>query len=92
MTRLIFISTAVNGETGPRVRFLEFADYREFVAACKKDPKIDELSETNNMYRTLCALLLTLTLLQGIVLLELKYPVLKRGELPVLIVAVFGLL
>lgn len=74
------------------VRFLKFADYRDFVAACKKDPKIDELSETNNMYRTLCTLLITLTLLQGIVLLELKYPQLKRAELPVLIAAVFGLL
>ena len=74
------------------VRFLRFADYRDFVAACKKDPKIDELSETNNMYRTLCTLLITLTLLQGIVLLELKYPQLKRAELPVLIAAVFGLL
>jgi hypothetical protein len=74
------------------VRFLKFADYRDFVAACKKDPKIDELSETNNMYRTLCALLITLTLLQGIVLWELKYPQLKRAELPVLIAVVFGLL
>jgi hypothetical protein len=74
------------------VRFLKFADYRDFVAACKKDPKIDELSETNNMYRTLCTLLIALTLLQGIVLLELKYPQLKRAELPVLIAAVFGLL
>lgn len=74
------------------VRFLKFADYRDFVAACKKDPKIDELSETNNMYRTLCTLLIALTLLQGIVLLELKYPQLKRTELPVLIAAVFGLL
>jgi hypothetical protein len=74
------------------VRFLKFADYRDFVAACKKDPKIDELSETNNMYRTLCTLLITLTLLQGIVLLELRYPQLKRAELPILIAVVFGLL
>jgi hypothetical protein len=74
------------------VRFLKFANYRDFVAACKKDPKIDELSETNNMYRTLCTLLITLTLLQGIVLLELRYPQLKRAELPILIAVVFGLL
>ena len=74
------------------VRFLKFADYRDFVAACKKDAKIDELSETNNMYRTLCTLLIVLMLLEGIVLLELKYSELKRAELPVLVPIVFGLL
>lgn len=33
--------------------FLEFADYKEFVQACKADEKIELLSEVNNMYRTL---------------------------------------
>ncbi|WP_109488533.1 hypothetical protein [Occallatibacter savannae] len=74
------------------VRFVRFAEYRDFVAACKKDPKIDELSETNNMYRTLCTLLITLILLGGIVLLEERYPGLKRAELPTLTLVVFGLL
>ena len=42
------------------VRFVTFVDYSNFVEASKADPKIDVLSETNNMYRTLCALFLLL--------------------------------
>ena len=38
-----------------KAKFVRFADYKRFVSASKIDPKIDELSETNNSYRTLCA-------------------------------------
>lgn len=41
-----------------KVGFVKFAAYSDFVKAVKVDPKIDVLSETNNMYRTLCALML----------------------------------
>ena len=44
------------------VRFVTFVDYGKFVEASAADPKIDVLSETNNMYRTLCALFLLLLL------------------------------
>ena len=44
------------------VRFVTFVDYGKFVEASATDSKIDVLSETNNMYRTLCALLLLLLL------------------------------
>ena len=44
------------------VRFVTFIDYGKFVEASKADSKIDVLSETNNMYRTLCALFLLLLL------------------------------
>lgn len=74
------------------MRFLKFAEYREFVAACKADPKIDELSETNNMYRTLCTLLIVLMLLEGIVFVERRHPECKVAELPALVLFVFGLL
>lgn len=39
-----------------KVGFLKFADYDKFLAASKVDQKLDELSEANNMYRTLCSL------------------------------------
>ena len=42
------------------VGFVTFVDYRKFVEASKADAKIEVLSETNNMYRTLCALFLLL--------------------------------
>lgn len=42
-----------------RLGFLEFVPYAEFLKASKDDQKIDVLSETNNMYRTLSSLMLS---------------------------------
>jgi glycerol uptake facilitator-like aquaporin len=44
--------------------FLKFTDYKQFVIASKKDPKIDLLSEANNIYRSFTAMLILLTLLK----------------------------
>lgn len=44
------------------VRLVTFVDYGKLVEASKADSKIDVLSETNNLYRTLCALFLLLLL------------------------------
>ena len=43
-----------------KLRFVSFVDYSKFVDASNVDPKIDVLSETNSMYRTLCALFIVL--------------------------------
>ncbi len=48
-----------------RSKFVQFADYKRFCAASKKDPKIELLSEANNTYRTLCALFVSLLLLKA---------------------------
>ena len=45
------------------VRFVKFSDYSDYIAATEKQPLIEELSETNNMYRTLSMLSLCLLLL-----------------------------
>jgi len=45
--------------------FLKFAEYSDFVIYSKKDDKIDLLSETNNMYRTIVALIISLILVKG---------------------------
>ena len=45
-------------------RFLKFADYKDFVSASKEDQKLEVLSETNNMYRTITSLFLLLFLLK----------------------------
>ncbi len=39
-----------------KINFVRFAEYKDFVAASRKDPKIELLSEVNNTYRTLSAL------------------------------------
>jgi hypothetical protein len=60
-----------------RVSFLQFAEYKEFVAACKEDEKIELLSEVNNTYRTLSSLFLLLLLLKLYEWVEGRVPVLK---------------
>ena len=49
-----------------KIAFVKFAPYKDFVRACANDPKIDLLSEQNNMYRTLCALFLAITVFKGL--------------------------
>lgn len=73
-------------------RFLTFAKYSDFIAACKEDPKIDVLSETNNMYRTLCSLLAVLVLIWAYSLVEIKSPWITKFDPPlsvVFLVAIF---
>lgn len=48
-----------------KMKFIRFADYNDFVDASKKDEKIDLLSEVNNMYRTLLALIIVLFIVYG---------------------------
>lgn len=43
-----------------RISFLKFADYKNFVAASKKDAKIELFSEVNNTYRTIVAMFIIL--------------------------------
>lgn len=45
-----------------KLNFIKFADYSDFVTYSKVDTKIDILSESNNMYRTIIALILCLLL------------------------------
>jgi hypothetical protein len=39
------------------LKVVRFADYSEFVKASQRDSRIEVLSETNNMYRTLCSMI-----------------------------------
>lgn len=43
-----------------RIGFLNFSVYSEYVKACQDDKTIEQLSEANNMYRTLLSLFLFL--------------------------------
>lgn len=68
-----------------KISFLKFADYKEFISASKKDPKIDVLSESNNMYRTFISMLILLVLLKLYELIELKFQMLKNWNPYILI-------
>src|SRR4030042_3596711 len=60
-----------------RLSFLRFADYKDFVAASKKDEKMELLSEVNNTYRTLCALFTLLLMLKAYERVEERFTALK---------------
>jgi len=61
-----------------KLSFLRFADYKDFVAACKKDDKLETLLEVNNTYRTLCSLFMLLPFLKLYEYLESKISFLKE--------------
>lgn len=44
------------------VKFVKYAEYKDFLTACEKDSKIDLLSEGNNMFRTLVSLFVAIAL------------------------------
>jgi hypothetical protein len=74
-----------------KVGFLKFAEYGNFLAASKVDKKLDELSEANNMYRTLCSLFVFLLVLLAFDALATLYPALKIGAPYVLAVGLLVL-
>jgi hypothetical protein len=47
-----------------KLKFLNFADYADFVVFSQKDIKLEILSESNNMYRTIVALFISLLILK----------------------------
>lgn len=69
-----------------KTSFLRFADYEDFVAALKKDEKLELLSEVNNTYRTLCSLFTLLLLLKLYEVIETKLPFLAEWNVLVLLV------
>jgi sterol desaturase/sphingolipid hydroxylase (fatty acid hydroxylase superfamily) len=71
--------------------FIHFKDYKDFVKAEKEDPKIDLLSEVNNMYRTLCSLFLMLLLLLVFEKIAMIWAFLNYNSLIILIIALLVL-
>ena len=69
-----------------RMSFLRFADYKDFVAASKKDEKLEVLSEANNTYRTLCSLFALLLLLKAYEKIEDRFVILKDYGVIILVV------
>ena len=47
-----------------RISFVKFADYSNYDATSKKDKKVDTLSEVNNTYRTIIAMVVILLVLK----------------------------
>jgi hypothetical protein len=64
--------------------FVEFANYKDFVSASRRDPKIEVLSEINNVYRTMASVFSLLLLLKLYVRLERLLPLLKAWDTTIL--------
>lgn len=59
-----------------KIGFIKFVSYADFVAGTKNDSKIEVLSEMNNMYRTLCAMVLLIVLVKLYDHLTIAFPIL----------------
>jgi hypothetical protein len=64
-----------------RVRFLSYAPYEDYLLAVKADKKIEVMSESNNQYRTFCALFLSLMLLNGYETIDDRIPLSGNSKL-----------
>lgn len=69
-----------------KISFLKFSDYEEFVITSKIDDKIEILSEANNMYRTICSMLLFLLIAIFYEFLENKIDFLQNRYFVLIIV------
>lgn len=56
-----------------KIKFVRFVPYPQFVAASKVDEKIEVLSETNNMYRSLISVFVCLLLTKTYSQIEIAY-------------------
>jgi hypothetical protein len=72
--------------------FLKFAPYHNFVATTKEDPKIDALSETNNMYRTFVSAMVLLMAAKGYEWLSYKAPFFAEYGILIGFLVLFGML
>lgn len=74
-----------------KLKFLEFSDYAEYVKASQKDVSLATLSETNNMYRTLCSMFFCLAVTIFFEHITPNFLWLQTWWSEVLVVALFSL-
>lgn len=74
-----------------RFHVVTFAPYEDFVRASKADPKLEILSEANNMYRTICALMMTVGVVTLYEKASIYWPILNVVAPSVLIIGLFAL-
>lgn len=67
------------------VKFLKFAKHEDFVTASKNDPKLEVLSQENNMYRTFIAMFVILLLSKLYFHIRIIYPLLQKWDFYILI-------
>jgi hypothetical protein len=71
-----------------QIKFVKFSDYKDFILASKKDDKIELLSEVNNTYRTIAAMLFLILVLKCYAYLDVRYHFPKAITFTVLIILI----
>ena len=69
-----------------RARFVTYAEHEDFVAVSKTDPKLDILSQENNVFRTFIAMLVLLLVSKLYFYIRSLYPLLSDWDFLILIV------
>lgn len=72
-----------------KIKFLKFREYKRYVNASKKDPKIELLSQVNNTYRTLNSMMIILLFLKIYNILSIKFEFDIPVSLVVLTILIF---
>lgn len=67
-----------------KVKFLKFAKHEDFISASKNDPKLEVLSQENNMYRTFIAMFVLLLLSKLYFYIQTIYPFLQNYDFYIL--------
>lgn len=70
---------------------VKFALYEDFIRVSKTDPKMEILSEANNMYRTMCSLMLCVGVVTMYDRASSSWPALHTAAPAVLIIGLFSL-
>lgn len=73
------------------LKFVQFSPYADYISAAIEDKDLSVLSETNNMYRTLCSLFISLFLLKIFELLSREYPVLRDWAAELMVIGLLAL-
>ena len=69
-----------------KIYFVKFMPYTDFISASKSDPKIEILSQENNMYRTFVALFVLLLFSKIYELFAKNYPPLDEQGTTIIVV------
>ncbi len=68
-----------------KIKFLKFAKHEDFIAVSKNDPKLEVLSQENNVYRTFISMFVLLLLSKLYFHIRIIYPHLQNWDFYVLI-------
>ena len=74
-----------------KCKFVVFANYEDYIYASKEDTMIEILSETNNLYRSILGLALTLLIVKLYLIIIKRYSYLNTFSPIIIIISIFVL-